>query len=66
MNYYNEIKNELINKMVKDYSKNKSDFLIKNFDDWISVLYASPADMRKSISELKEKMNVASNNLFNF
>jgi len=46
--------------------KENAEFLIQNFEDWISVLYSSPADLLNDKLGLIEKMNTASNNLARF
>lgn len=46
--------------------KENSDFLIKNFEDWISVLYSSPSEMYRNRKALMEKMTTARENLYSF
>lgn len=46
--------------------KEDSEYLSKNFEDWISVLYSSPSKLMNDKLGLMEKMNIAIENLNQF
>ena len=46
--------------------KEDSEYLSKNFEDWVSVLYSSPAELMDNKANLMEKMRTAMNNVAQF
>lgn len=46
--------------------KENAELLIKNFEDWVNVLYSSPTDLMKNREELMNKMTIAIDTLSSF
>lgn len=46
--------------------KEDSEYLSKNFEDWVSVLYSSPSELMNDKLGLMEKMKTAMNNVADF
>lgn len=46
--------------------KENADLLIQNFEDWVNVLYSSPAELMNDKLGLMAKMETAMNNLATF
>jgi hypothetical protein len=46
--------------------KEACEYLSQNFDDWVNVLYCSPADLMADKNRLMEKLNTARSNVVNF